>query len=116
MDPPQLNNYTKKSIATNAPRDIIGIILRHIFSLACFHLYIFIYSIATNVKGTVKWFHRVRGFGFITRDDTSEDVFVHYTSLKPTSISLTRSKSRLNLMDKEKVQFDVVKSIKHTNI
>jgi len=88
MDPPQLNNYTKKSIATNAPRDII----------------------ATNVKGTVKWFHRVRGFGFITRDDTSEDVFVHYTSLKPTSISLTRSKSRLNLMDKEKVQFDVVKT------
>jgi len=88
MDPPQLNNYTKKAIATNAPRDII----------------------ATNVKGTVKWFHRVRGFGFITRDDTSEDVFVHYTSLKPTSISLTRSKSRLNLMDKEKVQFDVVKT------
>ena len=108
MDPPQLNNYTKKSIATNAPRDIIGIILDLILIILVY--LIFIYLIATNVKGTVKWFHRVRGFGFITRDDTSEDVFVHYTSLKPTSISLTRSKSRLNLMDKEKVQFDVVKS------
>lgn len=66
-------------------------------------------QIATNVKGSVKWFHRIRGFGFVTRDDTKEDVFVHYSSLKPTSINL-RTKRRLNLMDKEKVQFDVVKT------
>lgn len=70
----------------------------------------FFYNKATNVKGSVKWFHRVKGFGFITRDDTKEDVFVHYTSLKPVSIQFTRSKNRLNLMDKEKVLFDVVKS------
>lgn len=50
------------------------------------------------------------------RDDTGEDVFVHYSSLKPTSINLMRSKNRLNLMDKEKVQFDVVKSKTFQNI
>jgi cold shock CspA family protein len=66
--------------------------------------------LATNVKGVVKWFHRVRGFGFVTRNDTQEDVFVHYSSLKPVGINLARSKKRLNLMDKEKVQFDVVKT------
>jgi cold shock CspA family protein len=91
MDPPQLSNYSKITGERNnshAPRETID----------------------TNIKGTVKWFHRVRGFGFITRDDTGEDVFVHYSSLKPTSINLMRSKNRLNLMDKEKVQFDVVKT------
>lgn len=66
--------------------------------------------IATNVRGTVKWFHRIRGFGFVTRDDTKEDVFVHYSSLKPTMINLMHSKKRLNLLDKEKVQFDVIKT------
>ena len=44
------------------------------------------------------------------RDDTKEDVFVHYSSLKPTMINLMHSKKRLNLLDKEKVQFDVIKS------
>ena len=63
-----------------------------------------------NVRGTVKWFHRIRGFGFVTREDTKEDVFVHYSSLKPTMINLMHSKKRLNLMDNEKVQFDVIKS------
>ncbi len=28
-----------------------------------------------RLTGTVKWFNAVKGFGFITRDDTSEDVF-----------------------------------------
>lgn len=66
--------------------------------------------IATSVKGTVKWFHRVRGFGFITRDDTKEDIFCHYTSIKPMAINLRKAKKRLNLMDKEKVVFDIVKN------
>jgi len=66
--------------------------------------------VASNVKGTVKWFHRVRGFGFITRDDTKEDIFCHYTSIKPMAINLRKAKKRLNLMDKEKVVFDIVKN------
>lgn len=29
-------------------------------------------------KGTVKWFHKERGYGFITNDEGT-DIFVHWT-------------------------------------
>ncbi len=32
-------------------------------------------------RGTVKWFDAKKGFGFITPEDGSDDVFVHHTNI-----------------------------------
>ena len=33
-------------------------------------------------RGTVKWFNDQKGYGFITPDDGSTDLFVHHTSIQ----------------------------------
>ncbi len=35
------------------------------------------------MTGTVKWYNEKKGFGFITSDMNSEDVFLHHTALQP---------------------------------
>ena len=35
-----------------------------------------------RVSGTVKWFNNAKGFGFVTIEDSEEDVFVHFRSIR----------------------------------
>jgi CspA family cold shock protein len=35
-----------------------------------------------RVSGTVKWFNNAKGFGFITREESDDDVFVHFRCIE----------------------------------
>jgi len=35
-----------------------------------------------RLTGTVQWFSRVKGYGFVRPDTQEEDVFVHYSSIR----------------------------------
>ena len=49
-------------------------------------------------KGTVKWFNADKGFGFITPEDGSKDLFVHHSEIKTSGYA--------TLEDGQKVEFE----------
>ena len=61
--------------------------------------------------GTVKWFNKTKGFGFIIPDDGDKDVFVHITAVVESGLN--------ELVEGQKVSFESIeepKGLKATNI
>lgn len=53
------------------------------------------------MKGKVKWYNRVKGYGFIVPDEGDKDVFVHYSA-----IQVEKKKERI-LMEGQVVEFEI---------
>ena len=50
------------------------------------------------LTGKVKWFNSKKGYGFISPDNGTKDIFVHISALEKSAIS--------SLNEKDKVSYD----------
>ena len=55
-------------------------------------------------KGKVKWFSNVKGYGFIQKEGSGPDIFVHYQSIEGEGYK--------KLVDDEEVTFEIVQGEK----
>jgi CspA family cold shock protein len=55
--------------------------------------------------GTVKWFNDAKGFGFVTPDDGSDDLFAHFSAINMNN-------GFKSLKEGQKISFDAVPGAK----
>ncbi len=53
-----------------------------------------------SASGVVKWFSRLKGYGFINPDDGGDEVFVHYSAIDGDGYR--------NLYEGDKVEFELI--------
>lgn len=53
----------------------------------------------SKTSGVVKWFNEAKGFGFITPDDGSQDIFVHHTAIQNDGFRI--------LTEGQRVEFEI---------
>ena len=49
--------------------------------------------------GTVKWFNNAKGYGFVTPEDSEQDVFIHFSSIEMDGYK--------TLKEGQRVQFEI---------
>ena len=57
------------------------------------------------MKGKVKWYNRVKGYGFLVLEDGSPEVFVHHSAIQ------AKGKDKV-LVDGQSVEFEVTQGPK----
>ena len=55
---------------------------------------------SSMAQGTVKWFNDAKGYGFITVDEGSKDIFVHYSAISGDGFK--------SLAEGQRVEFEIV--------
>ena len=56
------------------------------------------------ITGSVRWFDDANGFGFVTPDDGSEDLFAHFSAINMNGFK--------SLQEGQKVSFEVTQGAK----
>ena len=82
-------------------RTTIGVLVTDTAFVSIFHVNVILMS---KIKCNVKWFNESKGFGFITPEDGSKDVFVHFSAIQTNGFK--------TLAEGQRVEFEITNGAK----
>lgn len=62
-------------------------------------------------NGTVKWFNAKKGYGFITPDDGSNELFVHYSGLNMEGFKVLHEGDRVTFEIEDNEKGPIAKNV-----